>query len=82
MEDVTPIFKIALKNYCTSIPSDKGQGTYNPRSLGIKAIFAIFRILSFFFKITSAENFIFFMMKLKILHEFPYTICCGLMDNI
>ena len=30
-----PIFKIALKNYFTSIPSDWGLGTENPRSLGI-----------------------------------------------
>ena len=45
--NVPPIFKIALKNYFISIPGDEGLRTENPRSLGIQAIFAIFRILIF-----------------------------------
>ena len=61
---VPPIFKIPLKNYFTSIPSDQGLGTQNPRSLGIKTIFAIFRIV-IFFKITSF--FCFFLCRNLIL---------------
>ena len=33
--NVHPILEIAVKNYFTSIPSDYGLGTENPRSLGI-----------------------------------------------
>ena len=33
--NVPPIFKIALKNYFTSIQSDQVIETENPRSLGI-----------------------------------------------
>ena len=40
-------FQNDSKNYFTSIPSDLGLGTENPRSLGVKAIFAIFPILKF-----------------------------------
>ena len=48
-EQMSPpsIFKIALKIYFISIPSDYGLGTENPRSLGIQGIFAIFFILFF-----------------------------------
>ena len=40
--NVHPDFKIALKNYFTSIPSDQGLGTENPRNQGVEAIFAKF----------------------------------------
>ena len=30
-----PLFQNSSKNYFTSIPSDQGPGTENPRSLGI-----------------------------------------------
>ena len=40
--NVPPIFKIVLKNYFTSIPSDYGVRNENPRSLGIKAILQYF----------------------------------------
>ena len=46
--NVLPHFQNSSKNYFISIPSAQGLGTENPRSLGIKAIFAIFRILIFF----------------------------------
>ena len=60
-----PIFKIVLKIYFTSIPSDQVLGTENPRSLGIQAIFAIFLILIFFsksrfFPFFCPKNFIFY----------------------
>ena len=41
-------FQNSSKNYFTSIPNDLDLATENPRSLGIKAIFAIFWILIFF----------------------------------
>ena len=50
--NVLPDFQNSSKNHFISISSDQGLGTENPRSIGIKAIFAIFWIL-FFFKITS-----------------------------
>ena len=40
-------FENSSENYFTSIPSDKGLGTQNPRSLGIQTIFAILRVLEF-----------------------------------
>ena len=33
--NVHPDFQNGSKNYLTSIPSDQGLGTENPRSLGI-----------------------------------------------
>ena len=45
--NVHPDFQNSSKNYFTLIPSDEGIGTKNPRSLGITAIFAIFRILKY-----------------------------------
>ena len=39
-----PDFQNSSKNYFKSIPSDQGLVRKNPRSLGIWAIFAIFRI--------------------------------------
>ena len=51
-----PVFQNSSKNYFTSISSDYGLGTGNPRNLVVQAIFAIFRIL-FFFKITSSSVF-------------------------
>ena len=53
------------------------------KRLGFKAIFATFRMLIFFFTITSfsaifRRKFLFFMMKLEILHAFTCTNSCGL----
>ena len=45
---MSPNFQIAQQNYYTSISSDLGLGTENPRGLGTWAIFAIFQILIFF----------------------------------
>ena len=66
------IFKIALQNYFTPIPSDSGLGTENPRSLGIKAILSIIRILIFFkiasFTASLCGKFLFLIIKSQILH--------------
>ena len=76
---------MALKNYFTWNPSAKGLGTQNPRSQGVKAIFAKFCIL-IFFKITSfflqvcAEILNFFMINNGILHVFLIISCCGAAD--
>ena len=81
-----PIFKIALKNYFTSTSSDYGLRTENSRSLSIKAIFAIFRILIFssksrvFSVFFCVENCI-FMIELQVLGVFPKTTSCGLVDK-
>ena len=60
-----PNFQYGSRNYFISIPSDKGLGTGNPRSLDIQAIFAIFRILFF----SKSRVFLLILKKIIIFYR-------------
>ena len=83
-----PIFKIAIKiiSHRFRVIRSKGLKTQGSRGLGIKALFAKFRIL-FFLKITSFSAFLcrkfkFFMIKSQILNAFILTTFCGVVFKI